>query len=157
MKKIYSVILLGLIILNQNVFAEKEQDVKKNAKKFTRTDIAKVSAATLGCAFCIYALLASYPTYVATHKIPKKDRSLFKLPLYHIPSTLMANILGIPLYFTSKYLSSLKYNGCSCHISYGSGAIISGGLAYLLGKYIRKKLIEDKAKKQDPSAKEAVS
>lgn len=158
MKKVSSLIFLILIAINSNTFSvNEEHDSKENAAQLSKKDLLKIGAASLGCAFSIYACLTSYSTYTAIHKKIKENRRFFKLPLHQIPAALMANILGIPVNIMAIFFKSFQFYDhdvkCLCHVCFGSGAIISAALAYQSGSYIHKKLVELKAKKQDPDSK----
>ena len=133
MKKILMLALLGCIALNSNVFSmERKQEKEQNSKvQFTKMDWAKLTAASLGCAWLSLA-------GVETIWVNSADRDLDSIILAPYYS------LVIPIYFSFLGLGCQDDNPTK-YTCLGSAIFTSGIFSSLLGRYVYKKLVQLRA------------
>lgn len=131
MKKILTVILIGFVTLNTNIFGmENEQSSSKQNQqvRLSKIDIAKVGAASLGAVFCAWSALMANSTFSNLY-------SDYDYEWYHYPSRFAV----IPFYHF-LFIDGSKSSELTDKIIYGGAEILSGITAGTLGFYVYKKL-----------------
>lgn len=145
MKKL-KFIMLSLIALNLNTLCvvEKKAQLRPVQKhQVAKRDIAKIAAASFGCAFFTMASLMAYD---AKKNIDNKKN----LSLQHIPTY----IVSLPNVVIVHYILGWGIKDpIAINLNLGLTALQSAILTYYCGKYVHQKLLSLKAhKKQENKA-----
>jgi len=122
--------LLGLVAVNAHIFSmEKEQKPAQQSiqARLSKTDMAKITIASVCCAFFGWAALIMYP-------LRESNKHDFKL--INAPSVIM----GTLFYLRSDLLFNSSNKDDEMNKSMVLGGITSGILACGLGAYVYKKL-----------------
>ena len=146
MKKILSLVFLGLITLSSNLFSMEKEDIQvkisSQKQQFTKMDKAKIAIASLGCLYFIKLAFKAYALYNQTDK----NFTHSEIPLYSV----MSGFTKIEEWITGNPISvKADQRGI------GGAGIVSGLLAVTLSGYVYNKLSTLRSNKISPSKKVA--